>query len=700
MKHILIPVLAVFLFSACSKSKTNSDNSPEDEAIIIGKTTQTLESPIMTPEVLWMFGRIGEVELSPDKTTVLYSVAYYSVKENKGNRELFTMKADGSDNEQITKTPHSEYSAVWTPDGKQIAYMSAQSGSMQIWTMNPDGSGAKQISDIPDGINGFKFSPDGKKIVYAKEVKVDKTVQDIYPDLDKANARIITDLRYRHWDTWVDTYQHLFVADFNQTELTGSIDLLEEAAYDAPLKPFGGMEQVAWSADSKTIAYTSRKKVGREYAISTNSDIFLYHLETKEHKNISQGMMGYDIAPVFSPDGKKIAWESMERDGYESDKNRLFVMDLETGEKSDFTSTFDQNAAHLVWTSDSKGIYFISDYHARFQVYFLNLENKEIKAVTQGDHNYLSVVEAQNQLIGSKQSASMPTEIFAINKETGEEKQLTFENKHLLDQLKLARVEERWLETTDKKQMLTWVIYPPDFDSTKKYPALLYCQGGPQSSVSQFFSYRWNFQQMAANGYIVVAPNRRGVPSFGQAWNEQISGDYGGQNMKDYLTAIDALAKEPYVDENNLGAIGASYGGFSVFWLAGNHNKRFKAFIAHDGIFNLEAQYVETEEVWFANWDMGGAFWDKTNKTAQNTFANSPHKFVQNWDAPIMIIQGGKDYRIMESQAMSAFNAAVLRQVPAKFLYFPEENHWVLQPQNSILWQREFKGWLDKWLKN
>jgi len=706
MKKILFWFIALVLFAACNEPKASdkeTEKTTEEkttEETIIGKSTAKLDSDIMTPEVLWSFGRISGVEISPDKKTILYGVTYYSVVENKGNRELFTMNIDGSNNQQITKTAGGEYASVWTPDGKKIAYLSAESGSMQLWEMNADGTSAVQISDIEGGINDFKISPDMSKIVYAKDVAVDPTTLDKHPDLPKANARIITDLMYRHWDTWVDSYSHIFVADYDGKSVKNPVDLLEGQSFNSPLKPMGGMEQIAWSPDSKTLAYTSRKKTGMEYAISTNSDIYLYNLESKEHKNISEGMMGYDINPTFSPDGKKIAWESMQRDGYESDLNRLFVMDLESGEKTDFSSSFDQNASNLVWNADSKGIYFLSDYHARFQVYFLNLENKEIKSITKGDHNYVSVaIAGGNQLIGSKQSIKLPTEIFAINKETGEEKQLSYENKDILAQLSLAEFEERWITTTDNKQMLTWVIYPPHFDKTKKYPALLYCQGGPQSSVSQFFSYRWNFQQMAANGYIIVAPNRRGVPSFGQAWNEQISGDYAGQNMKDYFSAIDALAKEEFVDKTKLGAVGASYGGFSVYWLAGNHQGRFKAFIAHDGIFNMEAQYLETEEMWFANWDMGGPFWDKTNKVAQKTFANSPHKFVQNWDAPIMVIQGGKDYRIMESQAMTAFNAAVLRKVPAKFLYFPEENHWVLQPQNGVLWQREFKSWLDKWLK-
>ena len=409
-------------------------------------------------------------------------------------------------------------------------------------------------------------------------------------------------------------------------------------------------------------------------------------------------MNGYDKAPVFSPDGSKIAWTSMARDGYESDKNRLFIYDFNTKKKKNYTENFDQNAGSLTWDAKGENIFFISDYHARFQIYKLNLQSNDIKAITQGDHNYRSVAVLSDKLIATKQSMSMPTEIFAVNNE-GTETQISSVNKNVLDQLELAKVEERWVKTTDNKDMLVWVIYPPHFDANKKYPALLYCQGGPQSSVSQFWSYRWNFQMMAADGYIVVAPNRRGLPSFGQAWNEQISGDYGGQNMKDYFSAIDALKKEPFIDENRLGAIGASYGGFSVYWLAGNHNKRFKAFIAHDGIFNLEAQYTETDELWFANWDLGGAPWEKNNKIAQRSYVNSPHKFVDKWDTPIMVIHGGRDYRILDSQGFSAFDAAKLKGVPAKMLYFPKENHWVLHPQNGILWQREFKGWLDKWLK-
>ncbi len=702
MKRFLFYLLlaAMFIQVSCKNEgeKDNNKGTVVEAENIIGKPDLKLTSDIMTPEVLWALGRLGDVQISPNGKTLLFGISYYSVDENKGNRELYTMPVDGKKMTQITKTSGGEYNAIWNKAGK-IFYMCAESGSMQMWEMNADGSMKNQVSDIDGGITGFKVSPDETKILYAKEVDLVEDVVDKYPDLPKANARIIDDLMYRHWDTWTDSYSHIFIADFDGDKLTNDIDLLEGKKYDSPLKPFGGFEEINWSPDSKNLAYTCVKKVGKEYSISTNSDIYIYNLESKETVNISKGMNGYDKAPVYSPDGTKIAWESMKRDGYESDKNRLFIYDFENKKSKEYTKYFDQNVHGLTWNSNSDEIYFTSDYHARYQIYKLNLNDGLFNAVTKGDHNYRSVIVLDDKLIGTKQSMSMPTEIFAIDKETGDEKQLSFVNKDILEKLELAKVEERWITTTDNKKMLVWVIYPPHFDANKKYPTLLYCQGGPQSSVSQFFSYRWNFQMMAANGYIVVAPNRRGVPSFGQAWNEQISGDYGGQNMRDYLSAIDEVKKEPYVDETKLGAVGASYGGYSVFWLAGNHNKRFKAFIAHDGIFNFEAQYLETEEMWFVHWDLGGAFWDKTNRIAQRSYANSPHKFVQKWDTPILVIHGQKDYRIAVSQAMSAFNAAILRDVPAKFLYFPEENHWVLQPQNGILWQRTFKEWLDEHLK-
>jgi dipeptidyl aminopeptidase/acylaminoacyl peptidase len=466
------------------------------------------------------------------------------------------------------------------------------------------------------------------------------------------------------------------------------------------MRPWGGMEQITWSPDSKSIAYTCRKKVGKEYAFSTNSDIYLYRLEDNTTINLSEGMMGYDQNPVFSNNGKMIAWESMERDGYEADKLRLMVHNFESGKTEYYTPDFDQNVGGLKFSNDDKWIYFISDYHAVDNIYKINIDDKAIKQLTDGVHDYTSVdFAADGKLIGQKMSMSHPNEIWVIDEATKEQKKISTCNDDLMAKIKWGKVEERWLKATDGKDLHTWVIYPPDFDSTKKYPTLLYCEGGPQSTVSQFWSYRWNFQIMAAHGYIVVAPNRRGLPGFGQEWNEQISGDYGGQCMRDYFTAIDELSKESYVDKDRLGAVGASFGGYSVYWLAGHHEKRFKCFIAHNGMFNLEQQYLETEEMWFVNWDLGGAYWEKDNKTAQKSYANSPHLFVDKWDTPLMVIHSEFDFRIVASQGMAAYNAAVIRGIPARYLYFPDETHWVLKPQNGVLWQRNFFDWLDMWLK-
>jgi dipeptidyl aminopeptidase/acylaminoacyl peptidase len=692
-KSICLLAMGTILF-ACSTPKTTKEMTQNYTPEV-----PKLTSDIMTPEVLWSFGRIVEPVVSPDKSTVLYGVTYYNVEENKSYRELYTVSVNGGDPVKITDTPEKESSALWRPDGKKIGYLSNKSGEMQLWEINADGSDAIQISEVKGGITGFKYSPDASKVLFTADVKVKPDVHDLFPDLPKANAHLETGLMYKHWDEWVSTVPHPFVADLKNGKLENVVDLLEGEPFESPMKPFGGVEQLDWSPDGKTIAYTCRKKTGKEYALSTNSDIYFYNVESKKTENKTEGMMGYDLNPTFSPDGKYMAWESMERDGYEADKTRLFVLNVETGEKSDYSVDFDQSSTNLTWSADSKTIYFVSCWHALTQLYKLDLAAKKITQITSGVHDYAFVAEAGNKLVGMKHSMSQPDEIYAIDPRTGAETALTAVNKPILDQLALAKVEERWIKTTDNKEMLTWVVYPPHFDPNKKYPTILFCEGGPQSTVSQFWSYRWNFQQMAANGYIVVAPNRRGLPSFGKEWLEQISGDYGGQNMKDYLSAIDAVAKEPYVDKDKLGCVGASYGGFSVYWLAGHHEKRFKAFIAHDGMFNLEQQYLETEEMWFVNWDLGGPYWDRQNKIAQRSYANSPHLFVDKWDTPILVIHGEKDYRILASQGMAAFNAAVLRGVPAQLLIFPEENHWVLQPQNGILWQRVFKGWLDKYLK-
>ena len=688
------------LLGACNPA-TDVNVKETGDKNLIGKSDIRIKDGRMTPEALWAMGRIGGMNVSPDGKKVVYTVAYYSVPENKSNREVFVMNADGSDNKQITKTGFAENEAVWIKGGTKIAFLCNESGSSQLWEMNPDGTDRKRLSDYDKDIEGFAFSPDEKKVLFISQVKTVNSTADKYPDLDKATGVIITDLMYKHWDEWVTTAPHPFVADFDGKSISNPVDVMEGELFESPMKPFGGIEQLAWNTTSDKIAYTSRKKTGKEYAISTNSDIYVYDLNTKQTTNITEENKGYDTNPTYSPDGKSIAWLSMERDGYEADQNRLMVMNLETGEKTFVSKDFDSNVDSYCWSADCKRIYFTGVWHGESQVYQIDLANgNKITPLTEGMYDYASVALLGDKLIAQRHSMSMGDEIYSIDL-TGDHTvtQLTFENKHIYDQLTMGKVEERWMKTTDGKQMLTWVIYAPQFDPNKKYPTLLFCEGGPQSPVSQFWSYRWNFQIMAANDYIIVAPNRRGLPGFGLEWNEAVSGDYGGQCMKDYFTAIDEVAKEPYVNKDRLGCVGASFGGFSVYWLAGHHDKRFKVFIAHDGIFNMEMQYLETEEMWFANWDMGGAYWEKQNATAQRTFANSPHKFVDKWDTPILCIHGEKDYRILANQGMAAFNAAVLRGVPAELLIYPDENHWVLKPQNGVLWQRTFFEWLDMWLK-
>jgi len=688
-------IASSLILGAC----TEQTKKTEETAPVIGRSDIKIPNGIMTPEVLYSMARVSDAQLSPDGSKVLYGVTFMDIEQNRGNRELFTVNIDGSDKKQITRTSFSEQNAVWINEGNHIAFLSTESGSSQIWIMDAAGNERRQISNYEGGINGFILSPDEKKVLFVSDIKYGERIADIYPDLPKATGRIVDDLMYKHWDEWVETIPHPFIASFDRNGTMGAAtDIMDQEPYEAPMKPMNGIEDLAWSPDGKLIAYASRKKTGLEYAISTNSDIYIYNTETKETYNLTEGMMGYDIQPSFSPDGQMIAWISQERDGYESDKSRLFIANLATGKKDYLTSDFDYNVDALQWHPSSQAIGFIASKEGTKHLWGIGLD-KQIRQVTQGQYDYTSFHSAGQNIVALRQSMEQPTEVYSINTTNGEATEISFENKAIMDQLTIGKSVPRWIKTTDNKDMLVWVVYPPNFDPAKKYPALLYCQGGPQSMVSQYWSFRWNFQIMAANDYIIVAPNRRGLPGFGQEWLEQISGDYGGQNMKDYFSAIDEVAKESYVDKDHLGAVGASYGGFSVYWLAGHHNKRFKAFIAHAGIFNMEQQYLETEEMWFANWDMGGPYWDKNNKVAQNTFANSPHRFVDKWDTPILVTHGELDYRILASQGMSAFNAAKLRGIPAEMLVYPDENHWIAKPQNGILFQRVFFRWLDKWLK-
>ena len=653
----------------------------------------------LTPELMWKFGRVSDIQVSPDKKTVLYGATYYNLTENKGNRDLFIIPVAGGNAVNLTNTPGSEFNAIWRPDGKKIGYISSETGDPQLWEMNPDGTGKKQITALEGGINGFAYAPDMKHILFVKDIKLDQTVNDMYPDLPKADARIIDDLLYRHWDSWTNyTYSHILVSSYTDGVVSPTLDIMNNERFSSPLTPDGGMEQITWSPDSKTIAYTCRKLNGKAEALSTNSDIYLYNLDSKTTTDLTEGMPGYDQDPVYSPDGSKIAWCSMKTAAYESDKKRLMVFDIKTKAMTDVSESFQESATNLRWSDDGKTIYFLAYITGTGQIFGADMAAKKITQLTTGVHDYTELFADGKLMVGVQMSMSMPSEIFRVDIAKGKttEVQISFTNKALLDKITMGKVEGRWITTSDKKKMLVWIIYPPNFDKTKKYPTLLYCEGGPQSVVSQFFSYRWNFQMMAANDYIIVAPNRRGLPSFGQEWNDEIALDYGGQNMLDYFAAIDTMAKEPYVNADKLGAIGASYGAYSVYWLAGHHNKRFKAFIAHCGMFDFESWYGTTEEMWFANHDLGGPYW---NNPKPKSYDFSPNKFVGNWDTPILVIHGGNDFRIPYTQGMEAFDAAQLRNIPSRFLFFPNESHFVTKPQDAVLWQREFFRWLDHWLK-
>lgn len=698
MLKILNAVLITLIFWGCCRTNQSPTNDVVDFSGTL--TQQEIEGGVLTPEILWKFGRVAGGILSPDAKKVLYTVTRYNAETQKKTSNVFVCSIDGSNAEKLTEDRFIDMAPSWNNNGSKVYFLSNRYGTMQLWVMNSDGSERIQITDVADGINAYQLSPDNKMLWYTADVKLEESVVEKYPELSQANAIEADDLMYRHWDSWTDyKFSHIFVADLTNKIITSGADIMEGEKFDAPLAPYFDESEVTWAPNSKFIAYTSKKLYGREYAVSTNSDIYLYNLDTKETKDLTTTNKGYDKYPVFSPDGSKLAYMSMETPGYESDKERLMVLDLATGNNDYINQNWDRNAHAYQWSANGKEIFFISGDKATYQIFKVNIDDKTFTAVTSGQHDYTQFSKVDNVIVGAKMNHQLATELFVIDAVSGKEKQLTNVNARIYQNINMGHTEERWVKTTDSKEMLVWVVYPPNFDSNKKYPTLLYCQGGPQSTVSQFFSYRWNFAIMAANGYIVVAPNRRGLPSFGEEWNAQISTDYYGQNMKDYLSAIDDVAKEPYVDRDHIGAVGASYGGFSVFYLAGIHQKRFKAFIAHCGMFNMESFYAETEEPFFPNHDLGGAYWETDNKIAQASYEHSPHKMVQNWDTPIMIITGGNDFRIPYTESLQAFNAAQLRGIPSRLLFFPEESHFVLKPQNSILWQHEFFNWLDKYLK-
>lgn len=713
-KSFIVSIAFMCSFTIATKAYANNNNLPTDR---------------LTPELLWSMGRIGSTVLSPDKTNILYTVTTYNISENRGYSAIYILNSETKETKKLTvNTSKSESDANFIENGRKIVFLCADdNGTSQLWMMNTDGSNRKCISSEKTDVNGYLFSPDEKHVVLIHDVPTETSIIKNDDDLPKATGMVINELMYKHWDRYVRSVPHPFIANFDGSQITNARDILDGQPYESPMCPFGGIEEFAWSPDSKSLAYVMRKKTGRDYAISTDSDIFLYNLETGKTKNLCKPEnykapvvnatsslkhqiqynenedynLGYDDKPKFSPNGKYIAWTSMKHDGYESDRTRLCVFEFSTGSKTYVTETFDSGVNDFVWDDNSKELYFSGVWHGKTNLYKTNLKG-EVSKITDEvcDYTLVDVDSRQNKLLTKKQSMSMADDIFFVDIKKGTSYQLTNINESIYNKLTFGEVKERWVKTVDGKQELCWVIYPPHFDKNKKYPTLLFCEGGPQSPVSQFWSYRWNFQIMAANGYIIIAPNRRGLPGFGYEWLTQISGDYTGLCMKDYLSAIDDICKEPYVDKDRLGCVGASFGGYSVYWLAGNHDKRFKCFIAHDGIFNTQQQYLETEEMWFSNWDMGSAPWVKPGGEMQKVYSESPHMFVDKWDTPILCIHGQKDFRIEYTQAESAFNAARLRGIPAQLLLFPDENHWVLKPQNAILWQRTFFRWLDKWLKN
>ena len=658
-----------------------------------------------TAEIMWKMARIGAQTLSEDGSKLVYALTEYNLAENRGVTTLHLRDMASGEEVRLTDYNSSNHSAQWI-DGENIAFLSNRSGSSQVWAMNVNTKAVRQLTAFDKDVEGFGIA--GDHAFYVQRVKVAPLKgSDKYADMDKSKVRIYDDLMVRHWDYWDDgSYLHIFAADYANGKIAEGKDIIgADKAYDAPLAPYFDCAEIRLSPDGTKLAYTCKPLTGTEYALSTDSDIFLYDFATEATRNLSKEaaatgvdeFVGYDKYPVFSPDGTKIAFRSQRRPGNEADQQRLWVFDLNTNECNYITRGQDYCVTEVAWDGN-EAMYFILPWRGTHHVARIGLDGK-MTQITKGNYDFNTFTFANGKIVANMNSISKAVELYDVNPATGEFAQITDVNREIYDNIKFGEVQERWIKTTDGKEMLTWVILPPDFDPTKKYPTLLYCQGGPQSTVSQFWSYRWNFQLMAAQGYVIVAPNRRGCPSFGQEWTDQISGDYSGQNIKDYLAAIDEVSKEPWVDVDHRGCVGASYGGYSTYYLAGVHENRFKAFIAHCGIFNFESMYGHTEELFFVTNDYGGAYWDKDNATAQRSYANSPHKLVANWNAPIMIITGEKDYRIPYSQSLEAFTAARVQGIDARLVSFENEAHQVFQPQNSIVWNREFFDWLDKYLK-
>jgi dipeptidyl aminopeptidase/acylaminoacyl peptidase len=660
----------------------------------------------MTPELLWKLGRLGEADLSADGDSVAFTVRRYDLAENKGRSELLIHKISAKESTRILDqwASISDIQFVSGDNGELLYFSGSKTGDdvPQAWVIKPGNAEPLQVTQIEDGIANLKVSPTGQHLAYTSDVKMDKTVNELFEDLPFADARIIDGLMYRHWNAWHDyKYSHLFFAPIDTAtgQANGAIDLMAGIKADCPVPPFGGSEQFNWSPDGQEIAYTA--KIVNNWAESTDSDIYLRSIkEQGSAECITTGMDGYDNDPVYSPDGRYVSFQSMEQPGFESDRNRVMLYDRQTKSIVDATAGLDQTTHGVVWAPNSSRLYFNSEYRGTDQVFELVIGQQGATQKTKGTYNWqiLDVFPDGERVLISYMDMVRPAELAIVRLSNGIIEPITSLNEEHFANLELPSVEQRWVRASDGKQIHCWVIFPPNFDPSKQYPMLTYCQGGPQGQIGQWFSYRWNFHLMAAKGYVILAPNRRGLPGFGRQWNDDISGDWGGQAMKDILSATDALMAEPYIDNKRVAAIGASFGGYTVYWLMGNSADRFCSMVAHCGVFNLESMYGSTEELFFVNWDLGGPYW-KSQELQEKYNQFSPNRFVGNWKTPLLVVHGEKDFRVPVTQGMEAFTAAQVQGVPSRFLYYPNEGHWVMQPQNGVLWHRVFFDWLDRFCK-
>ncbi|MDX9759223.1 MAG: S9 family peptidase [Bacteroidota bacterium] len=698
---LMLAVLCAMVLPLTAQNGQDGRHLPDDVKKKLAETMQqrhVSQTRVITAEELLALTRVYSPTVSPDGRWVLFGVTVPDIAANRSNSDLHLVSLDGERRRRLTASPAADFGGVWSPDGKSVAFLSSRSGSVQIHTIAIDGGEAVKVSDIDGGVSNLSWSPDGRTFAFTADVPIDSTVAEKYPAYAKANVRIYDRIHVRHWDHWNDEqYEHLFIMPSTGGEAR---DLMAGERVDTPLKPFGGAEQIAWSPDGREIAYTAKKVA--DFAESTNSDVYVVNVATGETRNITEGMPGFDRDPLYSPDGRYIAFHSMARAGHEADRNRLMLYERASGTIRELSATLDQWVGSTVWAPDSRALYFTAESGATVQVYRIAVNDGSWEILTAGVYNHdggLDITPDGKTLVYGRRNFNAPTELYA-QPATKEARPvpLTMENTAFLANIRTCTIEERWIPSTDGKRVQTWVVYPPDFDPKKKYPLITYCQGGPQATVSQFFSYAWNFLLYASKGYVVVAPNRRGLPGFGQDWNDAISQDWGGLPMQDILACTDALLKEPFIDTKHVSAIGASAGGYAVFWLAGNHEGRFSSFVSHCGVFNLESMYGATEELWFTNWENGGPYWDP--KARANYDRHSPHRFAQHWDTPILIITGEKDFRVPYTQSLEAFTVAQVKGIPSKLIVYPEENHWVLHPQEQLIWFEEFFDFIGKHRKN